>query len=113
VYLKLRGRTLTPKVIQKFHRIQLSDNIRGFIQSLPIKDVEETQIGNHIYLGYGQIEWGTSFIPVEIHIELNDNGMFTYIKTTKTGSIICPFNTIEEQKAAPVQILKILGRSWN
>lgn len=111
--MDLGGRNLLPKVVKKFQRIKLSDSIRAFIQSLPVKGIKETQIGNHVYSGYGQIGWGTSYIPVLINIEMNKDGMFTHIKTAKTGSIICPFNTEQEQELAPVQVKKILERGWN
>jgi hypothetical protein len=80
---------------------------------LPIRDVKETQVGNYVYSGHGQIGWGASYIPVLIRIEMNNDGIFTHVRTPETGSITCPFNTEKEQKLAPIQIRKILEKGWN
>lgn len=91
----------------------MSDDIRTFIQSLPVKQVKETQVGDHIYLGYGRIRWGLSYVPVQIRIWLHENEIMASVKTKENGSVICPFNTLQEREEIVLKIKEYLTRSWN
>lgn len=81
------------KIISKYYRIRMSDEIRYMIEELPIQGLRETQIGDFIYAGHGYTEIGTKVFLTVIKIQLKNNEPVVSIVIPNAKiSLSCPFN---------------------
>jgi len=103
-----------PKVVSKFYRLKMTDEIRSLITALPVKNLRETQVGNHVYYAKGQIKIGVGYYPGRIRIWLWNKNISVSVKSEEAGfGVIFPFNSRHEQARASRVINSALQKHLN
>jgi hypothetical protein len=106
--------SMDPKVLSKFYRLKLTDQIRDLITALPTENLQETQVGNHVYYAKGQFKVGSQSYPGRIRIWLWNRNISISVKSEEIGfNIVCPFNDEMEQKRAAQVINENLQKHLN
>lgn len=100
------------KVRSKLIRLEMSAEIRTLLESLPIVDFVETQLGNHIYMGKGKVKIGSQTVNSYIRIWTQDNDIMVYLKAGNLSATHL-FNSKEEQKRSVVLFKNLLKFGWN
>lgn len=96
------------KLISKYHRLRMSDDIRGLLKQLPVRRMQESQVGNHVYQGAGEIKVGTSYIPVSLRIRIVRGRPTVFLNADRAGiAVTCPFEGAD--KAVKEAIRKSLS----
>jgi len=104
----------TPKVMSKFYRLKMTDAIRSLIMALPVRDLEETQAGNHVYFAKGQVKIGSKYYPGDIRIWLLGRNISVSVKSRQAGfNVVFPFNSEAEQARAPRVINEAIQKHLN
>jgi hypothetical protein len=102
-----------PKVVSKFHRLELTDDLRKMLMQLPVRKLVETQVGNHVYLADGEIMVGSRYFPVRIRV-WKDDELRARVKSLKAGlDVESPFETQEDREAFPVLVRKAAEKCLN
>ncbi len=92
------------KVVSKYHRLRLTDDIRKHIHGLPVVDLEETQVGNHVYMANGRICLGLEQSGVKIRIAHRDGQFKLTVKSGNGLDLELPYDTPEERDVAPKNV---------
>ncbi len=80
------------KAISKLLRLKMSGELGDMIRKLPLQDMVETQVGDHIYSGNGRMNVGSSSIPVTIRVREVLGSPRFFLEAPKVGmSVECPF----------------------
>ena len=74
-----------PKVVSKLCRLRLTDEIGRVIRQLPVRGLEETQVGNHVYMGTGKIRIGSLDYDAKVRIWIDDGRMMAAVKALGAG----------------------------
>lgn len=101
------------RLASKLFRIKFSEEIRKFVNSLPIEDLAETQVGDYVYCGHGRIVTGINQVPVTVKIVRQDFGMMAKIASKKETLIDIPFNSEDERRAAGQAAGRIVTKLLN
>lgn len=102
------------KVISKCLRLRLTSELKETIRSLPISDFQETQVGNHIYMGNGKVRIGTRKYPAEVRVWLHDGQILARLKSKKAGlEVVAPFETAAERKTFSYTVATEIARCMN
>jgi len=101
------------RLASKLFRIKYSEEIRAFVESLPIDELTETQIGNYVYCGHGKITTGINQIPVTVRIVRQDFGMTVSIASRRETLIAIPFSSEDDMAAARQAASGIASRFLN
>jgi|HubBroStandDraft_3_1064219.scaffolds.fasta_scaffold38669_3 hypothetical protein len=56
------------KIISKFYRLKMADELRIFLEAIPIRNVRESHIGDSIYIANGEMKVGESYYPAGIRV---------------------------------------------
>jgi len=95
------------KLKSKLERLKIRDDIESFLKKLPLKDMEESQIGDYIYSGKGKMYVGSRSIPVKIRIKIMDGGIVVTVSSPLAGILVkCPFEPVEAAKSVRQEIKK-------
>jgi len=71
----------------------MSDEIRAILKELPLQGFEESQIGNHIYAGRGEMKVGGQYLPTCVRIRLVHGTPRVYVRIPRAGIFIaCPLD---------------------
>lgn len=98
------------KLVSKFHRIALSEHLRSVLLSLPIQDLEESQVGNYIYSGNGKLTFGNTSTPATIRVKMVDGETSLHIRAPSVGINIACALSIDAAKQA---VHRAMVRSLN
>lgn len=102
------------KVVSKLYRIQLTDDLREMIQKLPVRGLKETQEGDYVYAGSGEVEVGSFHYPVWIRVRSEDGGLTAVIEAPKAYlELQAPFGTKEERRDFPKAVRKAVSDCLN
>ena len=74
-----------PKMISKLCRLRLTNELEEMIRELPVKGLEETQVGNHVYMGRGMIRVGTQDYPVQLRVWIDGDTMRAAVRAKRAG----------------------------
>jgi hypothetical protein len=93
------------KVISKFYRLKLADELRRFLDALPVRNVHESQTGDNIYMANGELRVGATYYPVGIRVWLKGIRVVAQISAPKAGVTVFadpfdPFGTAEMVRVA-------------
>jgi hypothetical protein len=92
----------------------MTDEIRNLLMALPVKDLQETQAGNHVYFAKGQVKIGSRYYPGVVRIWLSGENISVSVKSRKAGfNVIFPFNSEAEQARAPRVIGEAIQKHLN
>jgi hypothetical protein len=93
------------KLVSKYYRIKLSEEIGRLLRSIPIKGMVETQVGNHVYMAEGELNIGSEKHLVKIRISHRNGNFNLRVKSSALLDLLLPFDTPEERETVP-RILK-------
>jgi hypothetical protein len=79
------------KIVSKYYRIKMSDEIRHFLKQLPIRNMVESQVGNHIYMGNGELQIGSEYVKMCLKIRLVQKKPVVSISTINGMNMTCHF----------------------
>jgi len=93
------------KLISKFYRLKIADELRKFIEGLPVREVHETQMGDSIYIGRGELCVGHTYYPVGIRVWFRHDQIVAQVIAPQASISIYaepfdPFGTAELVRAA-------------
>ena len=71
------------KLISKFYRLKMAGELRRFLEALPIRSVQETQIGDSIYMANGELRVGHMYYPVGIRVWFKHDKIVAQITAPK------------------------------
>lgn len=78
-------------MVSKFFRLKLRDRLERCLQTLPVEDLEEDQVGDFVYSGSGRMVVGTSYAPTRVRVRMVDDVPTLYVKVPSRGiSIALP-----------------------
>lgn len=98
------------KLKSKLERLKIRDDIAEFLKKLPIKDMKESQIGNHIYSGAGKIRVGAFYKPTTLRIRIVDDDIIVLISIPSDNVLIkCPFEPGESARTVLEALRKIMN----
>lgn len=98
------------KLRSKLERLKIRDSIADFLKGLPLKDIEESQVGNHIYSAVGKIRVGAFYKPVAVKIRIVDDDIIVLISIPSDSVLIrCPFEPGESARTVLESLKKILN----
>ena len=98
------------KLKSKLERLKIRDDIAEFLKKLPLKDMKESQIGNHVYSAAGKIRVGTSYKPTVMRIRIVDEEIIVFISIPSDNVLIrCPFEPGESAKTVLESLKKALN----
>ena len=100
------------KAILKLIRIQMTDEIKSLLQSLPICDFEESQVGNHIYYGKGKIRLGTKLADSRIVIYRKNSKIMVHLGFSDVR-VTHEFNTESDRQECIKVFNNMLNIGWN
>ncbi len=82
------------KIISKFYRIRISNDLHEMINDLPVRNFRENQIGNHVYSGVGEMRVGSSYFPATIRVRLVEGIPIVFVRVPHAGiSTDCPLKS--------------------
>ena len=61
------------------------DNLKDILLNIPNLELEETQIGNHIYYGHGNFKIGIILYPCRLRVWIDKNNMKIILKSPKAN----------------------------
>jgi len=97
------------RIISKFYRLKMTDEIRDVLKYLPIKNMIEMRELNSIYSGKGELVTGLKSYPVIINIGLVNKKIWIKLVAEKAGICVkCEF-TYESSAILNASILKSLN----
>jgi hypothetical protein len=93
------------KIISKFYRLRMAEQLQDFLDSMPVRGVHESHIGDNIYMAKGELLVGHAYYSVGIRIWLKDQHPVAHIYAPNTGVDVLsdpfdPFKTAELVRAA-------------
>ncbi len=98
------------RVVSKFYRIKWTDQLKEMIQSAPITDLEENQVGNHVYSGKGYLQIGSQRHKVTIRVRISKGDVRFYLECPKANiSIDEPFDPKTNGSSIRDKIRKMLN----
>lgn len=98
------------KIRSKLMRLKIRDDIADFLRKAPLIDMEENQVGNHIYSGTGIIRLGNRHAEAIIRVRMVGNKTVLYFKVPRAGiHIRCPFKPREAAELIRREITKNLN----
>lgn len=77
----------------------MTDDIRQFIESLPIEGLVETQVGDFVYAGDGTVSTGMRKFPMKVRIVKSKNDL-SVLLSASAMKVRIPFNTKEDREKA-------------
>jgi len=101
-YSQSMGSKRNGKVVSKYHRLRLTDDIRKLVLGLPVVNLRETQVGNHVYMADGEICIGLQKRSVRIRIAHRDGRLSLIIRSADGLDLELPYDTSEQRDQAPV-----------
>lgn len=103
-----------PKVVSKLYRIQLTDDLKEMIQNLPVRRLEETQEGNHVYMGMGEVKVGGRHYPVQIRVWSEGGSLLAMVAAPGVGlELRGPFETPEQRQGFPTAVRRAMSLCLN
>jgi hypothetical protein len=98
------------RVVSKFYRIKWTDQLKEMIRNTQITDLEENQIGNHVYSGKGYLQVGSQSHEVTIRVRISKGDVRFHLECPKENiSINEPFNPKTNGKTVGERVRKILN----
>jgi hypothetical protein len=96
------------KVISKFYRLKMAEQLQDFLDSMPVRRVHESQMGDNIYMAKGELRVGHTYYPVGIRIWLKGKHPVAHIEAPKVHLSVFadpfdPFKTAELVRLAAMQ----------
>lgn len=87
------------KLVSKYYRLKMSDALRQMVFGIPVSDLVETQVGDHIYLGQGVVKTGVLGHPAAVRVWVGEDGIRARVKSDPAGLLVdMPFGTENEQR---------------
>lgn len=83
----------------------MSDDIRYLITKIPAT-LTEQKSKDSVYAATGSIKVGIETQPISVNIVVYDNSYWLLIKSAELISVIIPFGSKKERKAAPEKVIK-------
>lgn len=103
-----------PKVVSKLYRIQLAGDLREMIQGLPVRGLRETQRGNHVYMGCGEMEVGSRHYPVQVRVWSEGGVLKAMVMAPRAGlDLRAPFETPEDREGFPEAVRQAVSMCLN
>lgn len=104
------GPSRKKKLLSKLERLRIRDDIARFLRESPLKEVEESQVGNHVYSGSGRVRIGTSYAAFTVRIRMVGGSTMMYFRAPSAGiSVACTF----EPRGAAAAVRKAVRDSVN
>lgn len=69
------------KVVSKYLRLRMTDDLREMLKRIPVEGVTETQAGSHIYMGSGRIRVGQRSYPVSVRVWMKQEEIWASVKS--------------------------------
>jgi hypothetical protein len=96
------------KVISKFFRLKMAEALQDFLDSMPVRGVHESQMGDNIYMAKGEIRVGHAYYPVGIRIWLKDDHPVAQVEAPQAHLSVFtdpfdPFKTAELVRLAAMR----------
>lgn len=96
------------KVVSKFYRLRMAEQLQDFLDSMPVRGVHETQMGDNIYMAKGELRVGHAYYPMGIRIWLRGGHPVAHIEAPDVHlSVFCdpfdPFKTAELVRLAAMK----------
>ncbi len=80
------------RIVSKFYRLKLTDEIKLLLTQLPVKDISERKDDNSVYSGSGEITIGVNSHPVEIKIGVVNKKPWVRLVSERIGvDVDCEF----------------------
>lgn len=109
-----QGANMTQKVVSKLIRIQIGDEIRGFLKGVPFVSLKESQVGNHVYWAAGKLKLGSSSDGVTVRIWIEEEQIQLCVRTEKAGiEVKVPFGNKKERKEAAKAVIAAIQKTFN
>ena len=103
---------MTSKMISKLYRLKLADELREFIETLPVSDLIETQTGNFVYSGIGTVSTGVNKFPICLRIRKQKSEMLMRVDS-RFIKFEVPFNDEEERRIASEYFVEAVQKCLN
>lgn len=103
---KVSGRNMNAKIVSKFQRILLTEDIRKLVYGIPNATLRETQVGNHVYMADGEIGFGIRKRPLRVRISREEDGLRLYVRAGGEVDIGLPYGTKDERDGALAEVWK-------
>lgn len=68
------------KVVSKFYRLKLAGELRRFLEALPVRNLQESQMGSNVYMAQGELRVGSTYYPVGIRVWLQHEKILVSVK---------------------------------
>lgn len=95
------------KLKSKLERLKIRDSIESFLREIPLKGMEESQLGSYVYSGKGKMYVGSRFVPVKIYIKMADGDIVVTVSSPSAGILVeCPFEPLEAAELVRREIKK-------
>jgi hypothetical protein len=96
------------KVISKFYRLKLADELRSFLEAIPVRELHESQAGDNIYMANGELRVGSTYYPAGIRIWLQGIRVVAQVEAPKARVSVFsdPFDAV-----ATAELVKIAART--
>jgi hypothetical protein len=96
------------KVISKFYRLRMAEQLQDFLDSLPVRGVHESHMGDNIYMAKGELRVGHTYYPVGIRIWLKAGQVVAHIEAPDVHLSVFaepfdPFKTAELVRLAAMK----------
>lgn len=101
------------KVMSKFFRLKMADDIRKLLTELPQLSLVENQVGNHVYTADGVLITGACRQKVKIRIRRCEEKFNLTIRMNEGLEVVMPFDTEEQKAMAPIRVQEALQRTLN
>jgi hypothetical protein len=69
------------KVVSKYLRLRMTDDLREMLRKIPVEDVTETQAGSHIYMGSGKVRVGPRTYPVIVRVWMKEDEVWASVRS--------------------------------
>lgn len=76
------------KIISKLYRLKMTSDLRRFIDSIPVRNVRESQMGNNIYMANGEIRVGHTYHPVGIRIWFQEDKIVAQVSAPAADILV-------------------------
>jgi len=95
------------KVVSKYLRLRMTDELREMIKKIPeVESLEETQAGNHIYLGNGKIRTRSGRSWVRVRVWMKGEEIWASVRSRAGLSVAAPFRTVKERREFTKKIME-------
>jgi hypothetical protein len=85
------------KVISKFYRLKLTDELHAFVKALPVRNLHESQVGDSIYVANGELCVGHTYYPVGVRVWFQHGRVVAQVKSPQAflSVFVDPFDPLE------------------